>query len=353
VGAAASGIRPLRVRSAIDKDHGSSFYRIWVPFAVLGGMGWNVRWVYEPEFTYGVIAEADVLVLPRAGMPPDELARLCQQTSGQGTALVFETDDDIWNVEPANPAFDPTGQRGELARNVLRVCHAATCTNRHLAARLKEEAGWDIPVTILPNCVYLPVWEGVDQVRRDPRLTIGVHGGPSHGADWEVLGDAWALIAERYPEVQFTTVGYCPPSIAGRVPVSRLKVVNWVPVEEYPQAVAQMDISCIPLRDVTFNRSKSNIKLMESALGGAASIVSETVYGPEARANQMAEVIPLARDRDPEAWAQAIGKLIEEPELRRTQTARAVAWVKAERDIVKGIGLWDNAYRQALARVRS
>jgi glycosyltransferase involved in cell wall biosynthesis len=193
----------------------------------------------------------------------------------------------------------------------------------------------------------------VNQVRRDRRLTVGVHGGPSHKADWEVLGDAWALVAKRYPEVQFTTVGYCPPSIATRTPASRLKIVNWVPVEEYPQAVAQMDISCIPLRDATFNYSKSNIKLMESALGGAASIVSETVYGAEARANEMAEVIPLARDRDPVAWAEAIGRLIEQPTLRREIVSRGVAWVRAERDIVKRIGMWDSAYLQALLRART
>jgi hypothetical protein len=153
----------LRVRSVIDRDHGSSFYRIWVPLAVLGGAGWDVRWVYQPEFDTRLVSEADVLVLPRAGIPQGDLALLCRQVARQGTALVFEADDDIWTVEPSNPEYDPFGKRSELTRATLRICHTATCTNRHLATRLKEEAGWDIPVSILPNCVYLPVWERVTQ----------------------------------------------------------------------------------------------------------------------------------------------------------------------------------------------
>ena len=96
---------------------------------------------------------------------------------------------------------------------------------------------------------------------------------------------------------------------------------QFVPYQLYQEALHTSDISFLPLRDTEFNRTKSDLKFIESAGHGAVALASPTVYEDTLRDGRTGFIY-----RSPEEF-----RLIENPE-RRIETAKAAyRYVKEER----------------------
>ena len=298
------GRREPRVLALTAADDGCALYRVWMPLAALRRNGWETRWMAQSELRPWHLRESDILVAPRLGAGLDETLRLSTHARQAGCRLVYECDDDLWRSRPENPAYASLEANAEAMRGLLRQCVAGTTTNALLARRLKEEAGRGLPVHVLPNAVDERVWATAGRARMDARLTVGVHGAWSHGRDWEPLAEAWRLVGQKHPRVRFLCAGFTPPGMAG---LPNLVSIPFQPLQAYPHLVAEIDVACCPLEDTPFNRAKSPIKWLESAMAGAAAVVSETVYGPAVRSaggKAVALTVPAQRDRDPWAWGR-------------------------------------------------
>lgn len=338
-----------RVLGCVDESSGCALYRTWTPLAALKHQGWEAEWLLMEDLKPYHLAGFDLVVLCRLGGPQDHVLRLAEDARRAGCVLVYECDDDLWRLEEANPDRFRNRTNAPGLRELLSVCQAATTTNAHLAARIREEAGWDLPVHVLPNAVDARIWEGAGRARADRRLTVGVHGGNSHARDWAPLVGALTAVGERHPEVRLLCAGDAPPDFV-RIP--GLLLAPFVPLPRYPALVAELDVACCPLEATPFNACKSPIKWFESTLGGAACVVSETVYGPAVRqaGAGTALVVPPARDRDPDAWAEALLRLVEDPTLRRRVQRRARAAVLDRWEISRRWRDWAKAYREIWAR---
>jgi glycosyltransferase involved in cell wall biosynthesis len=339
------GRREPRVLGLTTVADGCALYRIWMPLAALEHAGWDTLTLREAELEPWHLEWADLAVLPRLGADPDRTLRLAEDARRAGCKLVYECDDDLWRVRPENPGYEALVAHGGALRGLLRVCAAATTTNAHLARRLQEEAGRKLPVHVLPNAVDPRVWATAGRGRTDRRVTVGVHGAWSHGRDWEPLGEAFSRLAETHPGVRLLCGGYTPPAMAA---VPDLVSVPFQPLAAYPHLVAEIDVACCPLEDTDFNRAKSPIKWLESAMTGAAAVVSETVYGPAVRAcggDRVALVIPAARDRDPAAWSEALTRLLDDPPRRERMGRTAKAAVTERFGIGRRWKDWARAYR--------
>ena len=335
---------PPRVLAALAERNACALYRTWMPLAALAAHGWDARWIPQDELGVGHLEGADLLVLPRLGAPLDATLRLAEDARRAGCALVYECDDDLWRIPRENPdaARNAGGESG--LDDLLRVCAAATTTTQTLAARIREEAGWDLPVHVLPNAVDARIWRDAGAGRTDRRLTVGVQGGDSHARDWAPLAEAWRVVAGKHPEVRLLCAGFVPPGFEA---VPGLCTAPFQPIERYPALVAEIDVACCPLADTPFNACKSPIKWFESALAGAACVVSETVYGPAVRETGpgTALVVPKERDRDPGAWAEALLRLVEDAELRRRLQRKGRAAVLRRWEISHRWRDWARAYR--------
>jgi O-antigen biosynthesis protein len=105
-------------------------------------------------------------------------------------------------------------------------------------------------------------------------------------------------------------------------------------------------VALAPLRDTPFNRAKSDLKWLEySALELPGVFSNITPYATSVEDG----VTGLLVDDDPDRWAAAIGRLLDDPDEASEIAARARARVAAERTLDRRVRERVDVYR-SLAR---
>ena len=120
---------------------------------------------------------------------------------------------------------------------------------------------------------------------------------------------------------------------------------QFVPYHMYTAALHSSDIAFLPLRDTAFNRTKSDLKFIESAGHGAVVLASPTVYESTVKDGRNGFIY-----RNPREFNEYLTLLIED-RARRIETAEA-AWryVRDERLLSSHYLERLDWYREMLAR---
>lgn len=313
-----------RVLGVVGEVGGCSLYRIIMPFAHLKARGYTCHWASTDDVVTSEGIAYDILVLARlAPALPERLAAseaFFAHWKSQGKKVVYELDDDLLGIPEGNPGLmSPFAQ--EATRAMIRRADLITVTNEHLASQYRH---LNPNIAVLPNCIDPEIWSFTRQLKQlrgvaPGQVTVGVHGGASHGQDWQILRELLPELARRHANVHFIFAGYHPPWLEDiDLSRDRLSLLDWVPIDQYPIMVAQIDIGLCPLEDTVFNRSKSPIKFYESAMCGAPVVASPTVYGDVIRDGKTGF---LAQGLD--QWIDSVGRLIESPRLRSKMGAAA------------------------------
>jgi len=296
--------------------------------------------------------DVDVIVAQRTCMPGP--TQLWQRLAREGNAkLVFELDDDLWNVEPHNRAAHELYVQGvvrdqygrvtdrdvPIGQNLIdniTVADVVTVSTEPLADLVSR---WNPNVHVLPNCI--PSWL-LDQpapAQESERVTIGWGGSPSHTRDFGELARPLKRVLQRFGDAtEFHCVG---PDYTSRVAShrGRTRHARWFDgVEDYLRGI-DFQVGLAPLRPSTFNDSKSDLKLLELAALGIPAIVSPT--GPYARA--IAAGVPARTAADHKAWERELVDLIQSPADREQLGKEAREWA-ATRVIDQHARLWEAAY---------
>ena len=193
--------------------------------------------------------------------------------------LVYELDDDLWNITPENwNAYrlynDP--EIRDAAEHSAETADLVTVTTEPLAEVMRQFNG---NVAVLPNAI--PDW--VLQLPRLPealgrtRPRVGWQGGGSHGIDIGQVASPVRRFLKRFPawDLQLNGTDYRPTF---RAPAARAFYAPWVPVWEHPEryyATIDFDIGLAPLWPTTFSNSKSAIKVIEYGARGIPSIATD------------------------------------------------------------------------------
>jgi glycosyltransferase involved in cell wall biosynthesis len=186
-------------------------------------------------------------------------------------------------------------------------------------------------------------------VRRGiPPLTIGWAGGARYAEDFLSLAEAWHNIALRFSHVQFVVQGYLPDVLIEAVPPDRVRRLPWLPLEEYPRALLNIDIGCASVADKHFNACKTPIKLWEYTLAGAVSVVSPTLYGPLSTDGEDCLVADTAAE-----WEHALATLIEDAQLRRRLWRAQRRRVAEQHSLERHVGQWPKAWQQIVEHYRA
>lgn len=101
---------------------------------------------------------------------------------------------------------------------------------------------------------------------------------------------------------------------------------KYVPYEVYVQTLRSADIALLPLHDTSFNRTKSDLKFIESAGHGAAVLASPTVYQETVRDGRTGFIY-----RDAQSFAERLRLLVEDRILRLDMAGAAYEYVRRER----------------------
>jgi glycosyltransferase involved in cell wall biosynthesis len=343
-------------------DPGTAYWRLTLPLAELARQGHDVMISERMPDCVRFGAEADVVVASRTCNPgpSGEFQRLASEAR---MLCVYETDDDLFTVTPDNTAHHYfagdmhkqlvwTGVNecrvGEVAidrqrhiRDNLAAAHLITTSTEHLAATLRQAT--DAPVVVLPNRVPRWLTEQPAPWEREPRdrIVVGHTGGSSHIRDFGECAKPLRSWLQRHGgNTEFHAIGYDSTSRVASIR-GRTRHTRWTPsVEAYLRTI-DFDIGLAPLRDTTFARSKSPLKLLEYGALGMPAVASPT--GPYVAASPGA----LLCDR-PGAWRSALDELVD-PDRRHDLGQAGRQWAR-DNLVENHAHRWLDAYQAALYR---
>ena len=252
-----------------DKS-GCGYYRITLPLSELGRHGHEVKLLPGDEVRAPGAAEWPLIVGQRIdkhdALPLWRRFRLKSR-------LVYEIDDDVFNIEPVNwQAYGIYSRRDTLdaVAHAAEVANLVTVTTEPLAEVMRQ---YNPDVAVLPNCV--PGWV-CDLPREDRPLAVGWGGGASHAKDVAEVASPVRRFLDRHPAWEMRLMGtdYRPTFRHDRVTFA-----PWINIGDdahgFYRAV-DWDIGLAPLSPSgQFNRSKSYIKALEYAARGIPVIASD------------------------------------------------------------------------------
>lgn len=292
------------------------------------------------------LSGVDVLVGQRVcNLEPSLLWHHLAQSTDR-PKLVFELDDDPWSLqhERDNPAAHTWGPLlGNVERN-LQVSDAVTVSTWQLAEVVSEFTS--APVHVVPNAVpdHI-VWEPrlvVDTVR-----TLGWQGSPTHNGDWAEDSAARTVVRwlQRHQPVELKLLGGQPQPLQ-RAGIALKSVLPPTPdlEEHYRRIRAMFDVSLAPLRRSTFNRSKSDIRLLESAALGIPWVATD--FGPYAVETDALDGAMVARGglrvRSSAEWPAALDLMVAGSRDRQAFSEAGVRWART-RTVSAITPLWEAA----------
>jgi glycosyltransferase involved in cell wall biosynthesis len=285
----------------------------------------------------------DLYVLPRGGIRVSEGIALLKNA---GKKLVFEVDDDFTNEH--RQVIGNSDEYATIWGFARDLADAITVSTPYLADLMRQRVGKHKPIYVLPNSVRWEMWQNQPKVAR---LTIGLTGSLTHGADWAVLEPVLPRLLGEFPEVDLQIAGFVPEYLQGLAEQYPERVsldTKWRDYRDYPALVARSHIVLCPVEPTDpFNFAKSGIKAIEGLAAGAAVVASDiNIYRPVIGANKRG----LLADFRPESWYEAIKALIIDPSLRQRLTTRGQRWVREHHSMDLNWHLWQKAYQEIAGR---
>ena len=307
--------------------HACGAYRILAPFAEMAAAGHRVAthcgWTDEARDHRVIVGQR---ISRTHALPIWRRLQLNHR-------LVYETDDDVWSIDPTNFAavLGHTPDVIDATEQAIAAAHLVTVSTEPLAEVLRR---FHDNVVVLPNHVDAALLD-LDRPRRD-RVTVGWAGGDSHLRDIAMVAPHLRRFFARNPAVDFHTIGtdYRP---AMKLPGRH---TDWNPdIGAYYRSI-DFDIGLAPLVDSVFNRSKSAVKALEYAALGIPVIASDLEpYRPFVEHGVTGFLV-----RDDHEWSKRLYELASDTAMREEMGAaarrRAAEWT-----IQTGYQRWVDAYR--------
>lgn len=195
----------------------------------------------------------------------------------QGKIVVVEVDDDFRHISSRNAAW-ASCQPSHSERNwkhLERACDMADWVTVSTPA-LVQRYGYHGRVSVLPN--YVPERYLSIEVEPQQDTYLGWSGSvANHPDDLQVVGPGVAR-ALQATNAKFAVVGtgvgvhrklHLPPRLS-------IQISDWLPIDRYPEAMAQLNVGIVPLELSPFNQAKSWLKGLEFAALGVPFVASPT-----------------------------------------------------------------------------
>lgn len=267
---------------------------------------------------------------------------------------VIDIDDDIFNVQPWNPAYKVLGPGTRARHNIgiaLLDAQNLVVTGEYLRKEYtkKRKKAFDkdpSTVHVIPNYASTEFYD--HEPYENERVVIGWQGSAHHEGDLVESGFLRALerVLHRNKNVEFHYAAAAFPKKNVSFPAKRVRHISgdgdmfgWRNVYRR----LQFDINCCPLEDVPFNLAKSNIKWQEGSLMGAATIASNV--GPYKDSIRHMETGLLAKDEA--EWEQYLELLIKDATLRKSLARNAKVEVEQKWSLEKN---WKR-YKEVIEKV--
>lgn len=362
---------PVNVAVFLDSmrefSNGCFFVRHFVPFIELGKRGNGTGFISMPGYFFDeVVQDNDVVVFTR--VYNSDPFRHIWRLKAAGMKIVYEFDDDVWNIPKVNPAHNTFQTKKFEVEDMCREADAVIVSTEPLADLVRKIKGFNKPVFVCPNSVSLEMFK--PRKKAHDKLRIGWAGGANHYEDLNFLMDIILELDKKY-DFDFIIQGLSGSPLEadmyskamsikrGQVndkaskkhlntaldvwdKIRQLKSFQHVPFyppEMYPGILSScdLDIGLIPITNAKFNASKSCVKYYEYTAVGTTALASDLPpYKNEVQ----------YKARDKKDWIEKLSALIEDEKLREDILKKQQEYVFKERDI-KVVGrLWEETYKK-------
>lgn len=245
-----------------------ALWRLYMPYLNMPGSSFAL---FDKAIHYDILAEKDIAIVQRCCTP--QQYQMINTLSAMHMKVVYDLDDNMWEIPPSNPAAVILGRLKEGFIHCIQNVDIVTVSTKQLAKAVKKHVknmtnartGKPIPIVVIENRIDTRYFAQPSTPYEGKRLTVGWGGSTSHIADLAVMMPAIEAVAKRHPEVDFEFRGlrHLPASVAS---LPNVRTHIWLPVAEYAQRfpVWGWDITLAPLTDEEFNSSKSAVKMVEA-----------------------------------------------------------------------------------------
>lgn len=327
---------------AMLKDKGSSgWWRMVLPARAMKADGWRVDCTAAP-IEFDSLLEYDTVFVQR--LHDWESFYSLERLKAAGKRIVYDIDDDLFNITPDNPAYNTITRDDQLAAaNCMRLADLVTTTTAELQRRLTNVLDGVSPL-VVPNA-----WDVNDRWSDDFGSPDGFKrilwtGGASHGADWEECFEAVDEIMTERENVRLLIMGFLPPCVENLVQDpfyrSRVEFCGFRDPQTYYEMAhhVRAEVGLAPLRSTGFNAAKSPIKYLEYALMGVPTVASDWLpYN---------DVIADGTDgrlvSDGKSWKGSIEYLLDHPGRREEMVRAARRTCSRQFDLSRAAETWED-----------
>lgn len=335
----------MKIKGATKQWEGGGYYRLRQPFAELAKHGHETSCVMakcdvESE-------DADIIVGQFVGAKGDKadysvshnaIVHNWWRKMYRHSALVYEMDDDPFEIEPDNPAYqvysDPVAV--DSLKHCIQIANLVTVTTPYLADRISK---YNSNIAIINNHIDESLLT-MERPKRD-RLTIGWAGGGSHIKDIMTCAYGLKKVMNWNKDIDVHFIGAdLRRSVNSPRPI---RFTGWCETTTDYYKNIDFDIGIAPLKPTVFAAAKSHIKALEYAALGIPVVASDTAPYRDLVIDGVTGFL-VRQDHE---WGSRLRDLVND-EAMRTEMGAKARQAAAEWTIQKGYKLWETAYSSIL-----
>lgn len=266
---------------AMLKDTGSSgWWRMVLPARYMNKEGWRLDCTAAPV-DFDALMEYDTIFVQH--FHDWESYYTLKRLHKAGKRIVYDIDDDIFNITPDNPAYQKISRDDQLAAaRCMELADVLTVATPELSNRISNVVE-DVEPVVIPNA-----WDIDDNWLPTPNTgspdgyrRIFWSGGASHDADWNECFEAVQNIMNEKKDVRLTLMGHIPKCLESRIgeePFTRDRIehLGFRHPETYYEMLhyVRAEVGLAPVRATTFNACKTPIKFLEYSCAGFPTVAT-------------------------------------------------------------------------------
>ncbi len=274
----------------------------------------------------------DVVVVQRILPFLDVLREKCEKYD---IKLVYETDDDLLDVEENSPSYEYVNRVSESIKNFIDASDVITVSTPTLASKFDKNK-----TVVISNYYVNTVFDIKEDIKTEGKLKLGYYGTLTHSKDLFLIKNVILRLKEKY-DFDFEIGGF---NASDNVDENWFKSIELPPNNMdfkkfmgWLSKTVDWDIAVVPLEDSPFNQCKSELKFIELAILGLPGVYSNMcVYNGVVKDGYNGF---LAGNDD--EWFEKIEKLILDKELRRYIRKNALDNVLSAYMIEDRVKIWD------------
>lgn len=255
-----------------NQKDATSFYRGMGPLGRLRKQISNLHLSFSSEYNWATLGLSDAIFVQRPYTNNHyhllEIAKNCQ------VPIWVDYDDDLFSVPSDNPTFMTYGNQ-DTQRTIakcLAIADVVTVSTNHLKQKLSKA---NSNIVVIPNAFDEQLFNYRNLQERQLPLVMW-RGSNTHQRDLMNFSAEMIEISRR-SKWSWSFIGYHPWFLTDFMPEKLTKVVEALDVVQYHKFIhdCRAAIQIVPLADMEFNRSKSNIAAIEGTFAGSACLAPD------------------------------------------------------------------------------